>query len=101
MLLKKYSDFSTTSLSNISLTVFQNCSVLCPVPYFRDRPFNLQGGLWSKIVGVFRVKNHDFTPKNLIFSDCGGGTKIFEVFRVKNHDFTTKNHILLKTLWIA
>ena len=47
-----------------------------------------------KIVGVFRVKNHDFTPKNLIFSDCGGGTKIFEVFRVKNHDFTPKkNHI--------
>ena len=22
--------------------------------------------------GVFRVKNHDFTPKNLIFSNCGG-----------------------------
>ena len=22
-----------------------------------------------------------------------GGTKIFEVFRVKNHDFTPKNHI--------
>jgi hypothetical protein len=24
-----------------------------------------EGG--AKIVGVFRVKNHDFTPKNLIF----------------------------------
>jgi hypothetical protein len=23
----------------------------------------------------------------------GGGAKIFEVFRVKNHDFTPKNHI--------
>jgi hypothetical protein len=22
--------------------------------------------------GVFRVKNHDFTPKNDIFSNCGG-----------------------------
>jgi hypothetical protein len=24
-----------------------------------------EGG--AKIIGVFRVKNHDFTPKNLIF----------------------------------
>ena len=29
-----------------------------------------EGG--AKIFGVFRVKNHDFTPKNHIFSDCGG-----------------------------
>ena len=29
-----------------------------------------EGG--ANIFGVFRVKNHDFTPKNLIFSDCGG-----------------------------
>jgi hypothetical protein len=29
-----------------------------------------EGG--AKIVGVFRVKNHDFTPKNLILSNCGG-----------------------------
>ena len=27
-----------------------------------------EGG--AKIVGVFRVKNYDFTPKNLIFSNC-------------------------------
>ena len=26
----------------------------------------------AKIVGVFRVKNHDFTPKNQIFSKCRG-----------------------------
>jgi hypothetical protein len=45
-----------------------------------------EGG--AKIVGVFRVKNHDFTPKNLIFSIAEGGAKIFGVFRVKNHDFT-------------
>ena len=29
-----------------------------------------EGG--AKIFGVFRVKNHDFTPKNHIFSNCGG-----------------------------
>ena len=26
-----------------------------------------------KIVGVYRVKNHDFTPKNLIFYNFRGG----------------------------
>ena len=34
-----------------------------------------EGG--AKIVGVFRVKNHDFTPKNLIFSNCGGRRENF------------------------
>jgi hypothetical protein len=29
-----------------------------------------EGG--AKIFGVFRVKNHDFTPKNHIFSNCEG-----------------------------
>jgi hypothetical protein len=29
-----------------------------------------EGG--AKIFGVFRVKNHDFTKKNHIFSNCGG-----------------------------
>ena len=46
-----------------------------------------------EIFGIFRVKNHDFTPKNLIFSIAEGGAKIFEVFRVKKHGFTTKNQI--------
>ena len=32
-----------------------------------------EGG--PKILGVFRVKNHDFTPKNLIFSNFRGGTR--------------------------
>ena len=50
-----------------------------------------EGG--AKIVGVFRVKNHDFTPKNHIFSNFIGAREIFGVFRVKNHDFTAKNHI--------
>ena len=26
----------------------------------------------AKYFGVFRVKNHDFTPKNYIVSNCGG-----------------------------
>jgi hypothetical protein len=30
-----------------------------------------EGG--AKILGVFRVKNHDFTPKNHIFSNFRGG----------------------------
>jgi hypothetical protein len=40
--------------------------------------------------GVFRVKNYDFTPKNLIFPIAEGGAKMFGVSRVKNHDFTIR-----------
>jgi hypothetical protein len=51
-----------------------------------------EGG--AKIFGVFRVKNHDFTPKNHIFPILGEAREIFGVFHVKNHDFTPKkNHI--------
>jgi hypothetical protein len=32
-----------------------------------------EGG--AKNVGVFRVKNHDFTPKNHIFSNSRGGAR--------------------------
>ena len=35
----------------------------------------VEGG--TKIFGVFRVKNHDFTPKNHIFSNCGGRREHF------------------------
>ena len=51
-----------------------------------------EGG--AKIVGVFRVKNHDFTPKNLIFPILGGSREIFGVFHVKNHDFTPKKNLI-------
>jgi hypothetical protein len=51
--------------------------------------------------GVFRVKNYDFMPKNLIFPIAEGGAKIFEVSRVKNHDFTPKNHIFSNFRWGA
>ena len=47
-----------------------------------------EGG--AKIVGVFRVKNHDFTPENHIFPILGEARKIFWAFHVKNHDFTPK-----------
>ena len=47
-----------------------------------------EGG--AKVFGVFRVKNHDFKPKNHIFPILGGAREIFGVFHVKNHDFTPK-----------
>jgi hypothetical protein len=47
-----------------------------------------EGG--AKNVGVFRVKNHDFTPKNDFFPILGEAREIFGVFHVKNHDFTPK-----------
>ena len=48
--------------------------------------------------GVFRVKNHDCTPKNHIFPILGGAREIFGVFHVKNHDFTPKKIIFLPIL---
>jgi hypothetical protein len=53
-----------------------------------------EGG--ANIFGVFRVKNHDFTPKNHICPIVEGGAKIVGVFRVKNHDFTPKYHTFLQ-----
>ena len=50
-----------------------------------------EGG--TKMFVVFRVKNHDFSPKNHIFSNFRGGAKICVVSWVKNHDFTPKNRI--------
>jgi hypothetical protein len=50
-----------------------------------------EGG--AKIFGVFRVKNHDFTPKNHIFSILGGVREIFGVFHVKITILRQKNHI--------
>ena len=35
----------------------------------------MEGG--AKMFGVFRVKNHDFTQKNHIFSNCGGRRENF------------------------
>ena len=40
-----------------------------------DPEFQVRGGgaNLKKLLGVFRVKNHDFTPKNHIFSNFRGG----------------------------
>ena len=44
--------------------------------------------------GVFRAKNHDFTPKKSYFFPIAKvGANVFGVFRVKNHDFTQNNYI--------
>ena len=43
-----------------------------------------------KIVGVFRVKNHDFTPKNQIFSNCGGRHENFWGISCEKSRFYTK-----------
>jgi lipoprotein NlpI len=67
-----------------------------------DPGFQVRGGVLKKIVprggrreivGVFRVKNYDFTQTNHIFPIAEEGANIFGVFRVKNHNFTPKNHI--------
>ena len=58
----------------------KNLFVYIPQGWFQD--FKLGGGAFKKIVpsggrrenfGVFRVKNHDFMPKNHIFSNFRGG----------------------------
>ena len=64
----------------------------------RIQDFKLGGGALKKLFEVFRVKNHDFTPKNHIFSNCRGRRKNFGVIRVKNHDFTPKNNIVFPIL---
>jgi hypothetical protein len=48
-----------------------------------------EGG--AKMFGVFRVKNHDFTPKNLIFSNFRGGVR-----RVR----PLYPPLYLRTIWI-
>jgi hypothetical protein len=48
-----------------------------------------EGG--GKIFGVFRVKNDDFTPKNLIFSNCGGRREKFWGISCEKSRFYAKN----------
>jgi hypothetical protein len=48
-----------------------------------------EGG--AKIVGVFRVKNHDFTPKKHIFSNGGGrGENIWGISCEKSRFYAKK-----------
>ena len=47
-----------------------------------------EGG--AKIVGVFRVKNQDFTQKNHIFSNFRGGARRVHPSWIRPWIFTTK-----------
>jgi hypothetical protein len=48
-----------------------------------------EGG--AEIFGVFRVKNHDFTPKNHILSNCGGRRGNFWGIPSEKSQFYAKN----------
>jgi hypothetical protein len=104
---KHYGTFTNHTI----IRLYAECStrlesnVLCYYTCYQGRiqDFKLGGSALKKIApsggrreilfGVFRVKNHDFTPKNHIFANCRGRRENFGVFRMKNHDFTPKNHI--------
>ena len=49
-----------------------------------------EGG--ANIFGVFRVKNHDFTPKNHIFSNCGGRRENFWGISCEKSRFYAKKY---------
>ena len=55
-----------------------------------------EGG--AKIFGVFRVKNHDFTPKNHIFSNCGGRRENFWGISCEKSRFYAKKIIFFPIL---
>ena len=48
-------------------------------------------------VGISCEKSRFYAKKIIFFSIAEGGAKIFGVFRVKNHDFTPKNHIFFQS----
>ena len=49
-----------------------------------------------KIFGVYRVKNHDFTPKNHIFSNCGGRRENFWGILCEKSRFYAKKSYLFQ-----
>ena len=56
-----------------------------------------EGG--ANIFGVFRVKNHDFTPTNLIFSNFGGGVSSISDHNLRNNEnYTTPRNRLRMSL---
>ena len=69
--------WSTELRKTLSVDRYKKCSVRTGA----DPGFQVRGGALKKIAPsgggakifvVFRVKNYDFTPKNYIFSNCGG-----------------------------
>ena len=63
-------------------------------PGFQDRRGALKFFFW----GISCEKSRFYAKKIIFFPIAEGGTKIFGVFRVKNHDFTPKNHIFFPIL---
>ena len=67
-----------------------------------DPGFQVRGGALKKIAlsgerrekfGVFRVKKHDFTPKNHILSNCGGRReKIWGISCEKSRFYAKKSY---------
>ena len=55
-----------------------------------------EGG--AKNLGVFRVKNHDFTPKNHIYSNCGGRREHFWGISCEKSRFYAKKIIFFQIL---
>ena len=51
------------------------------------------GGKRDNFWGISCEKSRFYAKKSYFFPIAEGGAKIFGVFRVKNHDFTPKNHI--------
>ena len=51
------------------------------------------GGRREKCWGISCEKSRFYAKKIRFFPNAEGSAKIFGVFRVKNHDFTPKNHI--------
>ena len=51
-----------------------------------------------EIFGVFRVKNHDFTPKNHIFSNCEGRRENFWGISCEKSRFYAKKIIFFPIL---
>ena len=51
------------------------------------------GGRREHFWGISCEKSRFYAKKIIFFPIAKGGAKMFGVFRVKNHDFTPKNHI--------
>jgi hypothetical protein len=66
----------------------------------RIQDFKLGGALRkiapSEIFGVFRVKNHDFTPKNHIFPNRGGRRENFGGISCEKSRFYAKKSIFFQ-----
>jgi hypothetical protein len=54
------------------------------------------GGRREHFWGISCEKSRFYDKKILFIPIAEGGAKMFGVFRVKNHDFTPKNHIFFQ-----